>query len=168
VLKAKSGQYDDELDPHSMDQSRADIGGLADKFREMQEKMPEKTCLQRMVGILNYLSCLAMWTVAATRFITYDAKKIYMDGFYVVFTCYLGVFGVLLASAEYEFTAIIKYLACLTSSTGKGFFQILIGALLFDNKTNMDLIGSLSLTMIGLLNLSLACCSKAHRPDRAE
>jgi len=51
---------------------------------------------------------------------------------------------------------------------GKGFFQILIGLLLFDNKTQMDLIGSLSLTIIGLLNLSLACCRKTRRPDRAE
>ena len=80
----------------------------------MQKKMPEKTFLQKCVKALNYLSCLAMFCVAAERFRSYDPKLIYMDGFYCIFTCYLFVFAAFLFSAEYEFSVILKYFACLT------------------------------------------------------
>lgn len=42
-----------------------------------------------------------MFIAATLRFIDYDAKVIFMDGFYLAFTFYLYLFGVLISAAEY-------------------------------------------------------------------
>jgi hypothetical protein len=80
-----------------------------------------------------------------------------MDGFYVIFTCYLLVFSMFLFSAEYEFLVIVKYLACLTSYWGKGLFQVFVGVLLFDDRRVFELVASLYLLIVGMFNIVMGC-----------
>ena len=80
-----------------------------------------------------------------------------MDGFYIIFTLYLIFFGLILFSAEYEILIIMKYVEFLLSESGKGLFLIFIGLLLFDERRMVDLVASLVVSMIGILNLAAAC-----------
>jgi len=63
--------------------------------------MPEKTTLEKLIKALNYMSAMLMVLAANCRLYEYDAKNVFMDGFYLAFTLYLIVFGVMLAAAEY-------------------------------------------------------------------
>ena len=54
-----------------------------------------------------------MIATAVIRYIDYDPKKTYMDGFYLAFTFYLIIFGVLLFSAEREYVHILKFIEFL-------------------------------------------------------
>lgn len=98
-----------------------------------------------------------MFVTALVRYSEYDAKVILMDGFYLAFTFYLFIFGIILAAAEYEVIHILKYIEFLITQTGKGVFLIFIGVLLFDNRRVVDLWASLSLTLVGIFNLFLRC-----------
>jgi len=98
-----------------------------------------------------------MFLTAIIRYSEYNAKIIFMDGFYLAFTFYLFIFGILLAAAEYEVVHILKYIEFLISQSGKGFFLIFIGVLLFDNRRAVDLWASLTLTLVGLFNLMATC-----------
>ena len=61
-----------------------------------------------------------MFITASIRYMNYDSKAIFMDGFYLAFTFYLYIFGVLLGTAEYEYIKVLKYIEFLVSNTGKG------------------------------------------------
>jgi len=119
--------------------------------------MPERSALYQIVKVLNYICSIAMFLTALIRYSQYDAKVILMDGFYLAFTFYLFIFGILLAAAEYEVIHILKYIEFLITQTGKGFFLIFIGVLLFDNRRTVDLWASLTLTLVGLFNLMITC-----------
>lgn len=129
--------------------------------------MPEKSWLQKGVKALNYLSCVAMVAVAIERFRTYDKEKIYMDGFYCIFTCYLFVFALFLFSAEYEVIVILKYFACLASYWGKGAFQIFVGVLLYDYQRKLEIAASLYLVVAGTFNFLTGCC-RAIQPSASD
>ena len=87
----------------------------------------------------------------------YDSKAIFMDGFYLAFTFYLYIFGVLLGTAEYEYIKVLKYIEFLVSNTGKGTFLIFIGILLFDDTRAVDLWASMIISLIGIFNLIVSC-----------
>ena len=97
--------------------------------------------------------------VAVERVRLYDATKIYMDGFYCIFTGYLVIFALFLFSAEWEFLVVLKYFACLASHWGKGAFQIFIGILLYDYRNGEEIAASLFLVVVGVFNFLSACCT---------
>lgn len=74
---------------------------IRDKFNEIQKNMPEKSCIEKMIKGCNYICCLMMMITSLVRYVEYDAETINMDMFYIVFTFYLSVFGVLLGAAEF-------------------------------------------------------------------
>lgn len=105
-----------------------------------------------MAKILNYFAVFIMVATGSMRFIAYDSANVVMDGFYLAFTCYLYIFGILLASAEYKYIHVLKYIEFLTSNYGKGLFQLFIGILLFDNSDTLHIFASVMLSLIGLFN----------------
>ena len=129
--------------------------------------MPEKSAVYSIVKALNYICAVAMFGTALVRYSEYDAKIILMDGFYLAFTFYLFIFGILLAAAEYEVVHILKYIEFLITQTGKGLFLIFIGVLLFDNRRAVDLWASLSLTLVGIFNL-MVTCFPTHASGRSD
>ena len=90
----------DRLEP---DYDLLSLISVAKHFKEIQEQMPEKSTLSKILKVLNYISGGTMFIAATLRFIDYDAKVIFMDGFYLAFTFYLYLFGVLIGAAEYQF-----------------------------------------------------------------
>lgn len=62
---------------------------------------------------MNYLCAFTMVLTAVIRYIDYDSKKIYMDGFYLAFTFYLIIFGVVFFAAEREYVNILKFIEFL-------------------------------------------------------
>ena len=102
---------------------------------------------------------------ASLRFIAYDSANVVMDGFYLAFTFYLYIFSVLLGSAEYKFIHVLKYIEFLTSSYGKGLFQLFIGILLFDDSRSEDIFASVSLSLIGLFNIIVGYIYKVPNLD---
>jgi hypothetical protein len=98
-----------------------------------------------------------MFITASIRYFNYDSKAIFMDGFYLAFTFYLYIFGILLGTAEYEYITVLKYIEFLVSSAGKGIFLVFIGILLFDDTRTIDLWASLVISIIGLFNLIVSC-----------
>jgi len=102
---------------------------------------------------------------ASLRFIAYDSVNVVMDGFYLAFTFYLYIFSVLLGSAEYKFIHVLKYIEFLTSSYGKGLFQLFIGILLFDDSRSEDIFASVILSLIGLFNIIVGYIYKVPNLD---
>jgi len=102
---------------------------------------------------------------ASLRFIAYDSANVVMDGFYLAFTFYLYIFSVLLGSAEYKFIHVLKYIEFLTSSYGKGLFQLFIGILLFDDSRSEDIFASVILSLIGLFNIIVGYIYKVPNLD---
>ena len=98
-----------------------------------------------------------MFITASIRYINYDSKAIFMDGFYLAFTFYLYIFGLLLGTAEYEYIKVLKYIEFLVSNTGKGTFLIFIGILLFDDTRAVDLWASMIISVIGIFNIIVSC-----------
>ena len=90
-----------------------------------------------------------------------------MDGFYLAFTFYLYIFGVLLGTAEYEYIKVLKYIEFLVSNTGKGTFLIFIGILLFDDTRAVDLWASMIISLIGIFNI-IVSCMKPQKYDKME
>ena len=139
---------------------------IAREYDEICRKMPEKTFFSKMIKGFNYICSVAMFTTAIYRFVTYDAAKIKMDGFYLAFTVYLLVFGILLTAAEYQYIKILQYIEFLASQRGRGFFLLWIGILLFEPKKDVDLWASLTLTLVGLFNIILSCMK--DKPSEAD
>ena len=100
---------------------------------------------------------MVMFIVAIFLYSEYNSKVILMDGFYIAFTSYLLIFGIILAVAEYEVFHILKYIEFLIFQTGKGLFLIFIGALMFHNKRLVNLWASFTLTLVGVFNLMISC-----------
>lgn len=98
-----------------------------------------------------------MFITASIRYMNYDSKAIFMDGFYLAFTFYLYIFGLLLGTAEYEYIKVLKYIEFLVSNTGKGTFLIFIGILLFDDTRAVDLWASMIISVIGIFNIIVSC-----------
>ena len=124
--------------------------------------MPERSILETIIKSLNYICAGVMLMTSLIRFQLYylDSSTVFMDGFYLAFTAYLGVFAALLASAEYQYVNILKYIEFLITQTGKGVFLIFVGVLLFDNRRKVDLWASITLTLVGIFNLMLSCVKK--------
>jgi hypothetical protein len=137
----------------------AQIVTFEDKLEEIQAQMPEKSTLQKVSKIFNYVGALSMIITAVLRFVNYNATNFFVDGFYSVFTCYLIIFGVLLAAAEYQYAKIVKYFEFLISLRCRGYFMIFIGVLLFDNTKQVDLAASISLSLFGAFNIMVSCIS---------
>ena len=107
-----------------------------------------------------------MFITASIRYLNYDSKAIFMDGFYLAFTFYLYIFGLLLGTAEYEYITVLKYIEFLVSSTGKGTFLIFIGLLLFDPKRAIDLWASLIISLIGFFNIIISFMTPVGVPKK--
>lgn len=151
---------ENEGDSAGLESDPFDSISVADRLEEIQRKMPTKSWFQSLVKKLNYFSSLVMLTASGLRFYEFDATKIFMDGFYLAFTVYLAIFGLLLAAAEYQFVNILKYLEFLFYESGKGFFLLFVGVLLFDPRTTADLFASILLTLVGLFNLMISWVSE--------
>lgn len=147
----------DRLEP---DYDLLSLISVAKHFKEIQEQMPEKSTLSKILKALNYISGVTMFIAATLRFIDYDAKVIFMDGFYLAFTFYLYLFGLLIGAAEYQFVQIMKYVEFLISPGGKGMFLLFVGILLFDDRRLIDLWASLSISLIGMFNLIDSCMTE--------
>lgn len=119
--------------------------------------MPKRSTIQHVIKILNYTCAVMMFITASIRYKNYDSKAIFMDGFYLVFTFYLYIFGILLSTAEYEYIKVLKYIEFLVTNTGKGSFLIFIGILLFDDTRAVDLWGSMIISLVGIFNIIVSC-----------
>ena len=109
--------------------------------------------------VLNYIASAIMIFTSIWRLAQMNILTFFVDCFYTGFSVYLTLFGILLAAAEYQFVNILKYIEFLITYSGKGMFLIFVGVLLFDNQKQVDLIASLSLSMIGLFNIIVSCVS---------
>ena len=152
-------RLDNETDSAGLESDPFDNLSVADKLEEIQQKMPPKSWFQSLIKKLNYFCSLVMIGTSGFRFYEFDTEKIFMDGFYLAFTVYLSIFGLILAAAEYQFVNILKYLEFLFYEQGKGFFLLFVGVLLFDPRTTSDLFASLLLTLVGLFNLMIGWVS---------
>jgi len=56
-----------------------------------------------------------MVLTAVVRYIDYDPAKIFMDGFYIAFTFYLIIFGVILFAAERQYVQILQFIEFLVT-----------------------------------------------------
>ena len=121
-----------------------------------QATITEPHVLHSSLKYLNYGCALGMSTAAILRLTCYDSAVIFMDGFYLAFTVYLLLFAGLLAASEYQVQVIIRYVAFLLSSTGKGLFLLFIGLLLFDQKRIPDLVVSLITSLVGIVNIAVS------------
>lgn len=156
MLDAARRELDDELSSLLLhDYDRKNIRETIDNLRKNMPKEPR--CFQKALKFFNCLCAAVMLTAATTRLMEYDDKKVYMDGFYLVFTMYLLFFGVVLVSAEYEILIIMHYIEFLLSETGKGLFLIFVGVLLFDERRSVDFAASIIISIIGIFNLAAAC-----------
>ena len=100
---------------------------------------------------------MMMFGASFIRFTCSDPKLLMGDGFYLAFTFYLFVFGILLTAAEYEIVFILKYMEIMFSDAGKGSFLMFIGILLFDEKKVVEFWAGIYLVLVGVLNLIAAC-----------
>ena len=107
-----------------------------------------------------------MITSGVIRFITYDAKIIALDGFYLVFAAYLVLFGSIFGACEYETDSVKRYIEFLMSEFGKGIFLIFVGLLVFDTRRTVDLVSSLFITVVGVFNLAASLAP--HVPELQE
>ena len=112
---------------------------------------------------MNYFSVIEMLICALARFESYNSAVITGDAFYLIFTCYLVLFAILLGAAEMEYINILKYFEFLFTNGGKGAFLIFVGVLLFDDKSTADLWASITLTLFGIFNLILTCIPLKYR-----
>ena len=135
---------------------------ISHKFEIIKDNLPPRTCIYTVIRVFNYMCSFTMFLTALIRYSQYDANQILMDGFYLAFTFYLFIFGILMAAAEYQVIHILKYIEFLTTQSGKGFFLIFIGVLLFDTRRTIDLWASLSLTLVGLFNFMVKCFPEYH------
>ena len=119
-----------------------------------QATIAEPHALHSSLKYLNYGCAIGMSTAAILRLTLYDSAAIFMDGFYLAFTVYLLLFAGLLAASEFEVQVIIRYVAFLLSSTGKGLFLLFVGLLLFDQKRTPDLVVSLITSLVGIVNIA--------------
>ena len=118
--------------------------------------------LSKICKVLNYVAVaavLADFIVRCVAFKPIDKKdttstsKAPTDPFYYLLTFYLLPFAVLILVAELEWRPLLKYILFLKSSTGKGFFLMFVGLLIFNPKKAADITISLYLTLTGIFNL---------------
>ena len=114
--------------------------------------------------ILNYSCCLALLLIGTARLKDFKKSIVFMDGFSSIFTMYIFVFSGLLFSAEYEVMVILKYLAFLASSWGKGLYLIAIGALIYDQINMAEYVASFYLISVGIANIIATCFSNKQDP----
>ena len=174
VLDAARMELDDELNSLLLD--GYDRKGIKETIENLRKNMPkEPKGFQVCLKYFNYICAAAMLTAATSRLLEYDGTKVYMDGFYLIFTMYLLFFGIMLLSAEYEIMIIMKYIEFLLSETGKGLFLLFVGLLLFDERRPIDFFASIVISIIGVFNLAAACsrnglslcccCSRDKAPE---
>jgi len=77
------------------------------EWDNIKGSLPETSFLEKLIKGMNYLCCFTMVLTAVVRYIEYDSEKIFMDGFYIAFTFYLIIFGVLLFAAERRYVKIL-------------------------------------------------------------
>ena len=137
-----------------------DVSKFEKLLEDMKNKMPEPNSFAKMSKQVNYLGSFTMVAAAIFRFASLNTTNFFVDWFYSTFSIYLILFGVLLFAAEWKYAAMIKYFEFLVTDLGKATFMIFIGVLLFDNQKTADLCGSLTLSILGLVNLIIYCSGR--------
>lgn len=117
----------------------------------------DKTCLLKIIQVMNYLSILAIVVAAVCRFTYFSGDEAPSDPFYYMLTFYLFPIAGLLVVAEMQWQKFLKYFQFLGFLYGKGLFMCFISLLLFDTKYPVDTGVSVALTLVGLFNIVAMC-----------
>ena len=89
---------------------------------------------------MNFFCCLLMLADAVLRSLVlfgviHGATQGLLDLSYYLMIAYLVGFASLLCTAEYRWPSILAYLQFLRSRLGKGLYLVLIGLLVFDDRS---------------------------------
>lgn len=76
---------------------------------------------------------------------------------YYLMILYLVGFSALLGTAEYRWPSTLIYLEFLRSRLGKGLFLVLIGLLVFDDRSRYDVMIGIAMVLVGVFNVIVSC-----------
>ncbi len=82
------------------------------------------------------------------------------DLFFYILTLYLVSLSGLLISAELRWPRILVYFEFLKSRIGKGFYIILVGLLVFDERRKISMSLGIALVLVGFFNVIVSCMRK--------
>lgn len=116
--------------------------------------MGDKSIFVRIVRLMNFACALGMVLDAIVRAFNFQTQS---DPFYFLLTFYLLGFAALLILAEIRYKKVIVYLEFLKSRIGKGLYVILVGLLVFDDTRKFDMFIGISLVLVGIFNIIVAC-----------
>jgi COPI associated protein len=112
---------------------------------------------------MNFFCCLLMLTNAILRccvlfgVLPSAVTGGTLDLSYYIMAFYLLGFSVLLGAAEYRWPSVLIYLQFLRSRMGKGLFLVLLGLLVFDDRTKYDVLIGITLVLVGIFNVIVSC-----------
>lgn len=110
---------------------------------------------------MNYICAVLMIADAVLRTLTFF-DVVYVDTstgdiFFYILTFYLLTFSGLLLSAELRWPRVLVYFEFLKSRLGKGFYLVLVGLLVFDERRKISLSLGIALVLVGFFNIIVSC-----------
>ena len=126
-------------------------------MRDENGEEVDKTCLLYILNGFNFISILALVASGVSRLTYFGEKDSPSDPFFYILTIYLFPMAALMLIAEMSWHRVLKYFQFLGNMYGKGFFMIFVALLLFDTAFPVDAAVSITLSLIGILNLLATC-----------
>ena len=118
-------------------------------------KSGRKRLFVRVSRLMNY-GCVALMLADATLRLVLGFQQWQGISFYLISVA-LVFFATLFLAAEIRYGRMLDYIAFLRGRAGKGIYLLLVGVLTFDDARNTDAIIGVTLFLIGIFNILVAC-----------
>ena len=116
------------------------------------------SCLSHVIKAVNLLSVCGLAVMTGLRIkLALSRADNFLEPFFYLLTLYLIPFTFLLLCAEMKWHSFLKSVQFLNHIIGKGLFLMFLGLLLFSTDSEQELVGSVAVTLVGVLNLIAAC-----------